>query len=147
MTSTGRHAKEQMAEAMEKPMMEIDSSSLSPTSIDNIKGLVQFAKLLVVPSGVRKVIAELDKATTNSRAAAAQAKAVHRDLVRLKHDLENELRERAEHDSAMARERAEVDAIKEAALELKAKAEADAAAAKWIKDDLLRRFKPVAGAE
>lgn len=128
-------------------MMEIDSSPLSPTSIDNIKGLVQFAKLLVVPSGVRKVIAELDKATTNSRAAAAQAKAVHRDLVRLKHDLENELRERAEHDSAMARERAEVDAIKEAALELKAKAEADAAAAKWIKDDLLRRFKPVAGAE
>jgi hypothetical protein len=93
------------------------------------------------------VIAELDKATTNSRAAAAQAKAVHRDLVRLKHDLENELRERAEHGSAMARERAEVDAIKEAALELKAKAEADAAAAKWIKDDLLRRFKPVAGAE
>jgi hypothetical protein len=47
----------------------------------------------------------------------------------------------------MARERAEVDAIKEAALELKAKAEADAAAAKWIKEDLLRRFKPVAGAE
>lgn len=147
MTSTGRHAKKQMAEAMEKLVTEMDSSPLSPTSIDNIKGLVQFAKLLVVPSGVRKVIAELDRATTNSRAAAEQAKAVHRDLVRLKHDLENELRERAEHDSTMARERAEVDAIKEAALELKAKAEADAAAAKWIKDDLLRRFKPVAGAE
>ena len=46
----------------------------------------------------------------------------------------------------MARERAEVEAIKKAALELKAKAEADAAAAKWIKDDLMRRFKPVTGA-
>jgi hypothetical protein len=46
----------------------------------------------------------------------------------------------------MARERAEVEAIKEAALELKAKATADAAAARWIKDDLMRRFKPVTGA-
>jgi hypothetical protein len=46
----------------------------------------------------------------------------------------------------MARERAEVEAIKKAALELKAKAEADGAAAKWIKDDLMRRFKPVTGA-
>ena len=56
-------------------------------------------------------------------------------------------RERAEHESAMARERAEVETIKNAALELKAKAEADAAAAKWIKDDLMRRVKPLSPVE
>jgi hypothetical protein len=56
-------------------------------------------------------------------------------------------RERAEHDSAMARERAEVETVKNAALELKAKAEADAAAAKWIKDDLMRRVNPLSSVE
>jgi hypothetical protein len=44
----------------------------------------------------------------------------------------------------MASERAETEAIKQAALELKAKAEADAAAAKWIRDDLIRRFERLA---
>jgi hypothetical protein len=114
---------------------------------------VQLAESLVAPSEVRKVIAGLDKAVSNSKAAAEQAKAAERDFSRLRQDLESERakheatleRERAEHESAMARERAEVEAIKKAALELKAKAEADAAAARWIKDDLMRRFKPVTG--
>jgi len=47
---------------------------------------------------------------------------------------------------ARASAQARLEAIKKVALELKAKAEADAAAAKWIKDDLMRRFKPVTGA-
>jgi hypothetical protein len=80
------------------------------------------------------VIAGLDKTVSDSKAAAEQAKAAVRDLVRLRQDLESDRakhgatleRERAEHESAMARERAEV----EAALELKAKAESDAAAAR-----------------
>jgi len=140
-----------MAQAMEKPMMNMNSPPVSPVSADTIKGLVQLAELLLVPSDVRKVIAGLDKAVSDSGMAA---KAPERDLARLRQDLEGERakheatldRERAEHESAMACERAEVEAIKKAALELKAKAEADAAAAKWIKDDLMRRFKPVTGA-
>ena len=143
-----------MAEAMEKPMMNMNGPPLSPVNVDSIKGLVQLAELLLVPSDVQEVIAGLDKAVSDSRAAAEQAKAAQRDLARQRQDLESERakqkatldRERAEHESAMARERAEVEAIKKAALELKAKAEADAAAAKWIKDDLMRRFKPVTGA-
>ena len=122
---------------------------LSPMSVD--KGLAQLTESLLGPSDVHKVIAGLDKAVANSREAAEQAKAVQHDLARLRQDLESERakheatpdQERAEHESVMARERAEVEAIKQAALELKAKAEADAAAAKWIKDDLMRRFKLV----
>lgn len=137
-----------------KPMMNTCSPPLSPASVDSIKGLVQLAELLVVNSDVQDVIAGLDKAVNDGRAAAERAKAAVRDLAELRRDLESERakqkatldRERAEHESAMARERAEVEAIKKAALELKAKAEADAAAAKWIKEDLMRRFKPVTGA-
>jgi DNA-binding winged helix-turn-helix (wHTH) protein len=122
---------------------------LSPVSVD--KGLAQLTESLLGPSDVHKVIAGLDKAVANSREAAEQAKAVQHDLAKLRQDLESERakheatldQERAEHESVMARERAEVVAIKQAALELKAKAEADAAAAKWIKDDLMRRFKLV----
>jgi hypothetical protein len=144
--------KGQMADAMEKPMMNMNSPPLTPVSVDSIQGLVQLVELLLDPSDVRKVIAGLDGAS-NSGAAAEQAKAAERDLAGLRQDLESErakheatlARERAEHESAMGRERAEAEAIKKAALELKAKAEADAAAAKWIKEDLMRRFKPVNG--
>jgi len=143
-----------MAEAMEKPMMNMNSPPLSPVSVDTIKVLVQLAELLLVPSDMQRVIAGLDKAVSDSGAAAEQAKAAQCDFARQRQDLESERakheatldQERAKHKSAMARERAEVEAIKKAALELKAKAEADAAAAKWIKDDLMRRFKPVTGA-
>jgi hypothetical protein len=141
-------------EGREKPMMNTRSPPPSPASLDSIKGLLQLAELLVVPSDVQEVIAGLDKAVSDTRAAVERAKAAERDLARLRRDLESERakqkatldRERAEHELAMARERVEVEAIKKAALELKAKAGADAAAAKWIKDDLMRRFKPVTGA-
>lgn len=144
-----------MTEAMEKPMINMGTPPLSPVSVDSIKGLVHLAELLLAPADVRKVIAELDKAVSNSREMAEQTKAAQRDLAKLRKDLESERakhevtldRERAEHESAMAREGAEVEAIKNAALELKAKAEADAAAAKWIKDDLMRRVKSLSPAE
>jgi hypothetical protein len=144
-----------MTEAIEKPMINMGSPPLSPVSVDSIKGLVQFAELLLAPADVRKVIAGLDKAVSDSREMVEQTKAAQRDLAKLRKDLDSERakheftldRERAEHESAMARERAEVEAIKNAALELKVKAEADAAAAKWIKDDLMRRVKPLSPVE
>ena len=122
---------------------------LSAVSVD--KGLSQLAELLLASSDVHKVIAGLDKAVSDSRELAEQAKAVQHNLGSLRRDLDNERakhdaaldQERAEHESVMASERAEVEVIKQAALELKAKAEADAAAARWIKDDLMRRFKLV----
>lgn len=144
-----------MTEALEKPRINMESPPLSPVSVDSIKGLLHLAELLLAPSDgrddVRKVIAGLDKAVSESREVAEETKAAQRDLAKLRKGLESERakhevtldRERAEHESAMARERAEVEAIKNAALELKAKAEADAAAAKWIKDDLMRRIKPL----
>jgi hypothetical protein len=139
-----------MTEPMENPTID-DSQPLLPVSVDSIKGLVHVGDLLVAPADVQKVIAGLDKAVGDSREVAEQTKAAQRDLAKLRNDLESArakhevtlAQERAEHESAMARERAEIDAIKTAALELKAKAEADAAAAKWIKDDLMRRVKPL----
>ena len=140
-----------MTEAVEKPTVNRGRPPLSPGSVDSITGPVHLAELLLAPADVRKVIAGLDKAVSDSREVAEQTKAAQRDLAKLRKDLEIERakhevtldRERAEHKSAMARELAEVEAIKNAALELKAKAEADAAAAKWIKDDLMRRVKPL----
>ena len=93
-------------------------------SVDSIKGLVHLAELLLAPADVRKVISELGKAVSDSREVAEQTKAAQRDLANLRNDMESE--------RAM-----------NAALELKAKAEADAAAAKWIKDDLMRRVNPL----
>jgi septal ring factor EnvC (AmiA/AmiB activator) len=140
-----------MTEANEKPTINMDSPPLSPVSVDSVKWLVHLAASLLAPVDVQKAIAGLDKAVSDSREVAEQTKAAQRDIARLRKDLESARakhevtldRERADHQSAMARERAEVDAIKNTALELKAKAEADAAAAKWIKDDLMRRVKPL----
>ena len=144
-----------MNQATEKPTINMVSPPLSPVSVDSIKGLVHLLELLLAPADVRKVISGFDKAVSDSRKKAEQTKAAQRDLAKLRKDMERERakhaatldHERAEHESTMARERAEVEAIKKAALELKAKAEADAAAAKWIKDDLMRRVKSVSSVE
>jgi uncharacterized protein (DUF3084 family) len=114
-------------------MINMNSPPLSPVSVDSIKGFVHLAELLLAPADVRKVIAELDKAMSDNREVIEQTKAAQRELARLRKELE--------------RERAEVEVIKNAALELKAKAEADAAAAKWIKDDLMRRVKSLSPVE
>lgn len=153
--ASARHERGADDEALEKPTINTDSPPLSPVSVDSIKGLVHLAELLLAPTDVRKVIAGLDKAVSDSREVAEQTKAAQRDLAKLRKDLESERakhevtldRERAEHESAMACERAEFEAIKNAALELKARAEADAAAAKWIKDDLMRRVKSASPVE
>jgi hypothetical protein len=85
-----------MAEAMEKPMMNMNSPPLSPVSVDAIKVLVQLAELLLVPSDMQRVIAGLDKAVSDSGAAAEQAKAAQCDLARQRQDLESE---RAKHEA------------------------------------------------
>jgi hypothetical protein len=64
------------------------SPPLSPVSVDSIKGLVHLVELLLAPSDgradVRKVIAGLDKAVSDSMEVADQTKAAQRDLAKLR---------------------------------------------------------------
>jgi len=114
-----------------------------------VKALATLAELLESPAELRRQIADLDRATLATKAAAEVAKVeqakvakAHEalDAARRAHDAALD-KERAEHRAALDKDKAEIEAAKKETAATLARAKTDADATAKIRADLGRRLK------
>jgi hypothetical protein len=125
----------------------------APADADATAGaLLKLAEALQSPPLVRKQISDLSAAAAENKATAEQVRVERQKLERDRQDLAAERvahqaainKERSEHEAAMEAAKAELETVKKLAVDLKAKAEADAAKAATLRAEVERKYKAFA---